>query len=126
MSYDHYRFTKDHEWVFLKDDIATVGITEYATNELGDVVYVELFEDNKNISQKDEVGTIESVKTVSSLYSPLSGDLIENNLQVIKDPNIINEDPLNIGWLLKLKPSKIKELDSLMTLKEYEIYTKDL
>ena len=126
MSYDNYRFTKDHEWVVIKDDIATIGITEFATNELGDVVYVELFEDNKTVSQKDEVGTIESVKTVSSLYSPLSGEFLESNSQVIKDPNIINEDPLNNAWLLKLKPSKPKEFDQLMTLKEYESYTKDL
>ena len=126
MAYEKYRFTREHEWVKLDDDVATIGITKYATDELGDVVYVELHNDTPNVQQKEEVGTIESVKTVSSLYSPLSGDLLESNTQVIKDPNLVNEAPLEEGWLIKIKPTKTNEWDKLMTLNEYEDYTKSL
>ena len=126
MAYEKYRFTREHEWVKLDDDVATIGITKYATDELGDVVYVELHNDTPTIQQKEEVGTIESVKTVSSLYSPLSGDILESNTQVIKDPNLVNEAPLGEGWLIKIKPTKTNEWDKLMTLNEYEDYTKSL
>ena len=126
MAYEKYRFTREHEWVKLDDDVATIGITKYATDELGDVVYVELHNDTPTIQQKEEVGTIESVKTVSSLYSPLSGDILESNTQVIKDPNLVNEAPLGEGWLIKIKPTKTNEWDKLMTLNKYEDYTKSL
>ena len=86
MTYNNYRFTEQHEWVNIEKNTATIGITQYATNELGDVVFVELYDEGEGLNEKDEFGTVESVKTVSSLYSPISGEITEKNEQVLKDP----------------------------------------
>ncbi|MEK9658240.1 MAG: glycine cleavage system protein GcvH [bacterium] len=125
MPYKDYRFTKDHEWVQITDGIATIGITKHATNELGEVVFIEVL-DSETLKQKDEVGTVESVKTVSSVYTPISGAYIESNEQVIKDPNLINEDPMKDGWLVKIKPDNLKELDTLLDYEAYKEFVDSL
>ena len=115
-------FTKDHEWVSVDGDIATVGITQYATDELGEIVYVELPEIGQIFSSSDEFGTVESVKTVSSLYAPISGEVSEIN-DVVSSPEIINESPMEAGWLIRLKIDDSTELEALMTDNQYSEFT---
>lgn len=116
-------FTKDHEWVSVDGDIATVGITQYATDELGEIVYVELPEIGQIFSSSDEFGTVESVKTVSSLYAPISGEVSEINDDVVSSPETINESPMEAGWLIRLKIDDSTELEALMTDNQYSEFT---
>lgn len=120
------KYTKEHEWVRLKDTIATVGLTAHATHELGEIVYVELPDADSEIGQMDELGTVESVKTVSSIYMPMSGTITAMNTKVVDSPELINSSPYEDGWLVKLAVSDEKEFDDLMTPKEYEAYLKTL
>ena len=114
------KYTKDHEWVSLEGDVATVGITHFAQKELGDIVYVEV-ETLDQILEKDEVfGTVEAVKTVSDLFLPLSGEIIEFNEALESKPEIVNSDPYGQGWMIKIKISNSAEIDSLLSSESYK------
>lgn len=113
------KYTKDHEWVSIDGDIATVGITEFAQHELGDIVYVEV-ETLDQTLEKDEVfGTVEAVKTVSDLFLPLSGEIIEFNSDLEANPEKVNSDPYGSGWMIKIKVSDLSQLDDLLSNEAY-------
>lgn len=112
-------YTKEHEWVHHEGGVATIGISEYAATELGDIVYIELTEAGSNVKQMDPIGTIEAVKTVAELFSPVSGEIIEVNEAIIEHPEIINRDPFEEGWFIKIRISDAGELDNLFTFEEY-------
>ena len=113
------KYTKDHEWVSIDGDIATVGITDFAQRELGDIVYVEV-ETLDQTLEKDEVfGTVEAVKTVSDLFLPLSGEIIEFNTDLEADPEKVNTDPYGAGWMIKIKVSDLSQWDDLLTNEAY-------
>ena len=121
-----FKFTNDHEWVCIENDIAIVGISEHAAKELGEIVFVELPELNHTVNQKDEFGTVESVKTASSIYTPISGTVCDVNEDLESRPELVNEAPFSSGWIVKLKPSDIQELDDLMTYEEYQNFIETL
>ncbi len=106
---EELKYTKDHEWARIEGSIATVGITDYAQSELGDIVYVELPESEKKPKQSESFGTIEAVKAVSDLFAPLSGEIIEVNTKLANQPEVINKDPYGEGWLVKIKYSNKNE-----------------
>jgi glycine cleavage system H protein len=112
-------FSKEHEWVRIDGDSATIGITEYAQNALGDIVYVELPKVGSSVEQFGNVGVIESVKAVSDLFTPMSGDVVEVNGALENDPAAVNREPYGAGWLLKLRLSKPDEAKSLLSPEEY-------
>lgn len=114
------KYTKDHEWAKKEGDIVTIGITDYAQGELGDVVFVELPEAGDQVSKDDTFGTIEAVKAVADLFSPVSGEVSEINESLADTPDIVNSDPYGEGWMVKIKISDASEWDSLMDSKEYE------
>ncbi len=116
---ENLKYTKDHEWIRLEGDNGVVGITEYAQGELGDVVFVELPQNHKQVKQGESFGTIEAVKAVSDLYSPLSGEVIEANAELEKTPELVNKDPYGKGWIMKLKISDKNELNALLDVKAY-------
>jgi glycine cleavage system H protein len=114
------KYTKDHEWVSIEGDVATVGITHFAQKELGDIVYVEV-ETLDQILEKDEVfGTVEAVKTVSDLFLPLSGEIIAFNEDLESTPESVNADPYGDGWMIKIKISDASEIDSLLSSEAYK------
>jgi glycine cleavage system H protein len=114
------KYTKDHEWVSIDGDIATIGITDFAQKELGDIVYVEV-ETLDQVLEKDEVfGTVEAVKTVSDLFLPLSGEIIEFNEDLESKPENVNSDPYGAGWMIKVKVSDLSEIDSLLSSDSYK------
>ncbi len=117
---EELKYTTEHEWISVEDNIATVGITQHAVDELGEIVFVELPALNTEVSASDELGTIESVKTVSSFYAPLSGKVVEINTDLTDEPGNLNEEPYGDGWLVKLAISDIKELDDLLDNTGYE------
>ena len=108
------KFTEEHEWVRVEGDVATVGITEHATEQLGDLVFVELPEVGATLAKGDTAGTVESVKAASDVYAPVSGEVIEVNEAITENPEKVNEDPMGEGWFFKMKLSDPSELDSLM------------
>ena len=114
------KYTKDHEWISLKGEVARIGITDYAQQSLGDIVFIELPEIGKLVQAGDQVGVIESVKAASEIYSPVSGEIIEVNNELQNSPQIINEDPENAGWYMKIKLNNADELKKLMNLNEYK------
>ena len=109
---DNLKYTKEHEWIRVKDNTGTIGITDYAQGELGDVIYVDIPEE-KDVNQGDSFGTIEAVKTVSDIYAPISGRIAEINKSINDNPAIVNKDPYGEGWLVKITISKPAELESL-------------
>ncbi|WP_430906678.1 glycine cleavage system protein GcvH [Maribacter sp. 2-571] len=114
------KYTKDHEWVRIEGDVATVGITDFAQGELGDIVYVEV-ETLDELLEKEEVfGTVEAVKTVSDLFLPLSGEIIEFNEQLEDAPEKVNADPYGDGWMVKIKLSEVSEVDELLSAEGYK------
>ncbi|MFQ5850288.1 MAG: glycine cleavage system protein GcvH [Candidatus Binatia bacterium] len=119
---DGLKYSKEHEWVLVEDDVATVGITQYAQNELGDIVYVEFPEVGEKISKDDPFGSVESVKAVSDIYAPISGTVIEVNDALPDSPEIINEDPYGDGWMIKVQMTDMDELRDLMSPEEYAEY----
>ncbi|MGQ0532303.1 MAG: glycine cleavage system protein GcvH [Caulobacteraceae bacterium] len=120
-------YTKDHEWVELSGDIATVGITQYAAEQLGDVVYAELPDVGKSFSQGADMAVVESAKTASEVYAPISGEIVETNSEIVGGNwQIINDGPEAGGWFVKLKPSNKSELDALMDEAAYADYVKGL
>lgn len=114
------KFTKEHEWAKLEGDVAVVGITDYAAHQLGDVVFVEMPNVGDTVKLGATIGTIESVKTVSDLFSPLSGEITEVNAELEANPALINEDPHGNGWILKIKLADTKEMDSLLSEDDYK------
>lgn len=116
------KYSKEHEWVLVEGKTATIGITEYAQDQLGDIVFVELPAVGDKTSKEDAFGVVESVKAVSDVYAPVSGTVIEVNDDLPENPEIINEDPYGDGWMIKLDLSDPDELDDLMTAEEYEAY----
>jgi glycine cleavage system H protein len=116
------RYTKDHEYVRVEGDTGTVGITDYAQGQLGDVVYVELPEVGKSVAKGDEAAVVESVKAASEIYAPLSGEVVETNGALAGSPGAVNEDPSGKGWFLKLKLKDPSELEGLMTEQQYQDY----
>jgi glycine cleavage system H protein len=117
-----YFYTKDHEWVDVKSDTATVGITDYAQSHLGDVVYVELPAVGKTLGVHETIGTIESVKAVSEVFCPVSGEVIEVNGDLGGAPESVNQDPHGKGWIIKLKMKNAADLELLMRAGDYEKY----
>ena len=117
---EELKYTKTHEWIKVDANVATVGITDYAQSELADIVHVELPEIGRKVSKGDACGTIEAVKTVADLYSPLSGEVIEVNEKVKEAPEIINRDPYGEGWMFKLKIEKKEEIDKLLKPEDYK------
>ena len=120
------KYTEEHEWVSLDDKVATIGITEHATEELGEIVFVELPEVDQEVGQMEEIGTLESVKTVSSIYSPLTGKVIEINDDLENNPSALNESPYTNGWIVKLDLEDTVEYDDLMTAEEYQSFLDNL
>ena len=119
------KYTKEHEWVKTENDTAIVGITDFAQNALNDIVFVELPDKGKKLTQFKTAATIESVKSVSDIYSPVSGEIIEINEQLKDHPEIINKEPFGKGWLFKIKIANKSELDKLMSSEEYTKMTKE-
>jgi glycine cleavage system H protein len=119
-----YLYSREHEWVRVDDDVCVVGITEFAQQELGEVVFVELPEVGQMFNTGDEIGTIESVKAVAEVYTPVAGEIIEINEAVVDDPELLNEDPQTEGWLIKIRFSSASDLKSLMNAEQYEEYVK--
>ncbi len=126
MQEETLRYSEDHEWVNVENDIATIGVSQYAIDELGEIVFVELPQKDMKITQKSEFGTIESVKTVSSIYAPVSGTIIDSNEKLTDQPDLVNSDPYNQGWIIKIQIEKKEELDDLMTHEEYQLFLKTL
>ena len=114
------RYTKEHEWVRVQDDLGTVGITDYAQDQLGDIVYVDLPSPGTQVKQLEKLGEIESVKAVSDLYSPVSGEVVEVNQGVNDRPELVNQSPYEEGWLVRLRLADPVELDNLLTAKQYD------
>ncbi|HBL30001.1 MAG TPA: glycine cleavage system protein GcvH [Acidobacteria bacterium] len=119
-----YLYSREHEWVHVQDDVCTLGITEFAQQELGEVVFVELPEVGQVFDTGDEVGTIESVKAVAEIFTPVAGEVVELNDAVVDDPELINEDPHGEGWLIKLRFSSAADLKDLMNAEQYEEFVK--
>ena len=124
MNLKNLKYTKDHEWVRVEGDIAYVGITDFAQGELGDIVYVEIETLNGEIEMGDVFGTVEAVKTVSDLFMPISGEVIELNEKLESEPELVNSDPYGDGWMVKIKIDNISQLDELLDLDGYESITK--
>jgi glycine cleavage system H protein len=116
------RYTKDHEWIRLDGDIATVGISDYAQTQLGDVVFVELPPIGKTVGKGDEAAVVESVKAASEVYAPVAGEVIAVNSELEGAPAIVNEDAEGTGWFLKLKVTNATEVDELMTEEQYKAF----
>ncbi len=119
------KFSKEHEWVRVSGNIATIGVSDYAQDQLGEIVFVELPDEGEEFSQSDAFGVIESVKSVNDIYAPVSGKIVEINDPTVDSPEIINDDPYSEGWLVKIEMADPKELKELMTAKEYEAYIKE-
>jgi glycine cleavage system H protein len=114
------KYTKDHEWVSIDGDVATVGITDFAQNELGDIVYVEVETLDQTLDKDEVFGTVEAVKTVSDLFLPLTGEIIEFNDALESAPESVNSDPYGAGWMIKVKVSDLGEVDSLLSCDAYK------
>ncbi len=116
---EDFLYAKSHEWVKTEDELLIIGVSDYAQNQLGDVVYVELPQPGDSFTRGDEFGTVESVKAVSELYMPVSGTILQINEALADNPALVNESPNNDGWLLKIKPDNGDELDFLLNKKSY-------
>ncbi len=114
------KYTEDHEWIRVEGNIATVGVTDFAQSELGDVVYVDITELDQELKQKDVFGSVEAVKTVADLYMPVSGKVIEVNADLESSPESVNDDPYGKGWMIKIELTNPAEVDSLMDSETYE------
>ena len=114
------KYTKDHEWVLIENDIATIGITNFAQGELGDIVYVEVDTVGEKFDAEEVFGSVEAVKTVSDLFLPVTGEIIEFNELLESEPEKVNDDPYGEGWMIKVKISDLSEIDNLMSAEEYK------
>ena len=119
------KYSKEHEWIKLDGDTAVIGITQHATEMLGDIVFVELPEIGSSVVKDGNAGVVESTKAASDIYTPVSGEIIENNQSIVDDPAKVNSDPENEAWFFKLKITDKSEMDSLMNKEEYEKFSKE-
>jgi len=117
---NNLKYTKDHEWINIDGDYALVGITNFAQKELGDIVFVEIESLNQEINSGEVFGSVEAVKTVSDLFMPMTGKIVEINEKVIDNPELVNSDPYGKGWMIKIKILDLNEVESLLDLKSYE------
>ncbi|MCC6819022.1 MAG: glycine cleavage system protein GcvH [Bacteroidia bacterium] len=117
---ENLKYTKEHEWISVEGDIATVGITDFAQGELGDIVFVEIETQGQSLAKDSTFGTVEAVKTVSDLFMPISGEISEVNPALESNPELINQDPYNGGWMVKIKISNIDELNDLLDTSAYK------
>ena len=120
MDLNNLKYTKDHEWINIDGDYAIVGITNFAQKELGDIVFVEIESLNQEINSGEVFGSVEAVKTVSDLFMPITGKIIEINEKVVDNPELVNSDPYGEGWMIKIKILDLNEVESLLDLKSYE------
>ncbi len=114
------KYTKDHEWVRAEGDIATIGVTDYAQGELGDVVYVEIETDGESLDQEEVFGTVEAVKTVSDLFMPIAAEVIEVNDKLADEPDLVNQEPYGEGWMIKVKIRDSSQLNALLSAEDYK------
>jgi len=114
------KYTKDHEWISVDGDVATVGITDFAQSELGDIVYVEVETEGETLTKEEVFGTVEAVKTVSDLFMPISGEIIEFNTALESKPEVVNSDAFGAGWMIKIKINNPSELDELLDASGYQ------
>lgn len=114
------KYTKDHEWIRLEGDVAYVGITDYAQDQLGDIVFVDITSEGETLDANEVFGTIEVVKTVSDLFLPVAGEVLEQNEALEEQPELVNKDPYGEGWLIKIKPSNAADIDKLMDAEAYK------
>jgi len=121
---ENLHYSKDHEWVRVEGDLAVIGITDHAQEQLGDVVYVELPKAGETFAANESFGSVESVKAVSEIFTPVSGEIAEVNDSLNDEPEKVNQDPYNNGWMIKMKMSAPGEVDSLLNAAEYEDFTK--
>ncbi len=119
------KYSKQHEWVSIEKDIATVGITKHATEMLGDIVFVELPEKGKNVEKEGQAGVVESTKAASDVYTPITGEITETNQSVIDDPGAVNKDPEGAAWFFKIKIKNKSELEDLMSKVDYDKFAKE-
>jgi len=119
------KYSKEHEWLKLDGDIATIGITKHATEMLGDIVFAELPEKGSNVEKDGTAGVVESTKAASDVYTPISGEVVDANQTIVDDPSKINADPEGEAWFFKLKIKDVKELDTLMNKEEYDKFAKE-
>jgi glycine cleavage system H protein len=117
------RYTKEHEWVKLEGDVATVGITDFAQSELGDIVYVEIETAGQSLAQDEIFGSVEAVKTVSDLFLPIAGEILEVNDALNNTPELVNSDPYGEGWMIKMKVADVADIESLMDVDTYKAHT---
>jgi len=120
-----YKYSKEHEWVKVEGDVVRIGITDFAQDELGDIVFVELPEVGDEIDADEPFGSVESVKTVSELYAPVSGKIVEVNENLEDSPELVNESPHEDAWMIVIEPSNVSEIDDLMTAEEYQAMVED-
>ena len=114
------KYTKDHEWIRVEGDVAYVGITDFAQSELGEIVYVDITTEGETVAKEEVFGTIEAVKTVSDLFMPASGEVLEVNAELEDAPELVNQEPYGKGWLIKVSVADAAELDSLLSAEEYQ------
>ena len=119
------KFSKEHEWLTLDGDVATIGITKHATEMLGDIVFAELPEKGSSVDKDGNAGAVESTKAASDVYTPVSGEVVDTNQEIVDDPSKINDDPEGSAWFFKLKLKDKSEIDSLMNKEEYEKFAKE-
>ena len=119
---DNLKYTKDHEWIKVEGNSATVGITDFAQGELGDIVFIEIETQGEELAKHDVFGTIEAVKTVSDLFMPISGEVLEVNPKIQDTPEIVNKDPYGDGWLIKIKIANASEIAELMDTSAYKTH----
>ena len=117
---ENLKYTKDHEWISVEGDVATVGITDFAQSELGDIVFVDISTQGESLNQNDVFGTVEAVKTVSDLYMPVSGEILEINSGLDSAPESVNSDAYGSGWMVKVKLSDASQVDALMSAADYK------
>ncbi len=122
---EELKYTKEHQWARLEEDSIVVGITNYAQESLGEIVYVELPEEGTKVSQSEAFGVVESTKAVSDLYAPVSGSIIEINDTILDNPELINEDPYEDGWMIKIEMSDSKELENLISAADYATFIEE-
>lgn len=120
---ENLKYTKEHEWISIEGDIVTVGVTDFAQGELGDIVFVEIETEGETLAKDEVFGTIEAVKTVSDLFMPLSGEIVEINTNLEDAPESVNEHPYDSGWMVKIKLSDTSELEGLMDVESYKALT---
>lgn len=117
---ENLKYTKDHEWCLVEDDVVTIGVTDFAQSELGDIVFVEVETEGDTLEQEEVFGSIEAVKTVSDLFMPIAGEVIAFNEELESTPEVVNNDPYGEGWMIKVKMTDASQLDDLLSAAEYK------